>query len=694
MRTSWYSISPILLLIALAACGPSSSAPVLQQVNDQLVAVNQELVIPLSASDEDGDEIFYSFSSSVPEIYSRATLNRLPVGTSEFRWTPEARDVGTWFFDFEASDGQGSDTITIQIEVRSAVGGNSAPKFIHPQGSGTTLDLEVSQCIALQVEVSDSDSSMVTLAQAVPRIEGATLDNISGHEATWNWCPSEAQIAADDRYTLLLSADDGDNPVTLHPYLVVLRSPLKPNCPGDPPVITHSAEDISSLTGLRVEATITDDVGLKKEPLLYYSSAQPSVPPDFSQMIQLTMEEVGDSSLWFADVPNPVVGQAVGSTADIYYIMVADDDDDAMGDCDHRISAPVTGSFKMTVTNPSGMGGAALCESCTADVQCGESGDLCVVVGSSSSSFCLEDCSATTCPDDYECSATPVASVDGATGRQCIPVSQDCSDPSGTLCADDAAENNDSRLEAETNPVLAADTAHMFVSCPALSGVGDDEDFYQIVIAEEALVDVSLIGASVSDLDLALQSDTGGVVQSSVSLQSAEMVSACLQPGTYYLRVYAFSPEENPYTLSYTVTPQSCSILSCQDDVNEDDDDAASAQVPDLSQGPVTLASQEICDGDADWYAIPLTAMQLVSVDLTFAAQSNGDLDVHFYSPASVDLTPCSPTTVNSCDATNGQSATANETAIFEATSAGTYFVVIQGFDDDENSYTIRLETD
>lgn len=693
MRTSCYIIVSLLLSLSLLACGPSSSDPVLQQVNDQLVGVNQELVIPISASDENGDELFYSFSSSVPDIYSRATLNRLPIGTSEFRWTPEARDVGTWFFDFAVSDGDGEDTITIQIEVRSAVGGNSAPKFIHPQGSGTTLDLEVAQCIQLDIEVSDVDSSEVTISQAEPKIEGATLEKLTGHTASWNWCPSEDQIGADDRYTLLLTADDGDNPATLHPYLLVLRSPLKPNCPGDPPLIVHTAEDRSSLAGLRVEAAITDDVGLKQEPLLYFSSAEPSVPPDFSAMIQLTMQS-GEGDMWSATLPNPVVGQAVGATEDIYYIIVADDDDDPMGDCDHRISAPLTGSFKMQVENPGGAGGAALCESCTTDIQCGESTDLCVVVGASADTFCLEACVDEMCPANYECSAAPLVSVDGGMGRQCVPVSEDCSDPSGTLCMDDSAENNDSRAEAQANSPLMADTTHMFTSCPALSGVGDDEDFFQIVISEESLLDVTLMGTMVSDLDLALQNENGGVLGSSTSLQSNESLSECLQPGTYYVRVYAFSPEENPYTLSYTTTPQSCGPLSCQDDNNEDDDNSVQARTPDLSVAAVTIPGQEICAGDADWYAVPLTAMQLVSADLTFASQANGDLDIHFYSPALVDLTPCSTTDVNSCDATNGQSATANEAAIFEATVAGTYYVVIQGFDDDENSYTIRLEVD
>ena len=352
---------------ALMACGPGGSDPVMRAVGDQLAAVNQELVIPLSATDADGDEVFYTFSSNVPDIYARADVSRLPNGGGEFRWTPQADDVGEWFFDFTASDGNRSDTITIRVEVRAAIGGNSAPRFVHPQGSGTTLDLAESACLELNVEIADADSAEVAIAQGQPLIEGAELDIISGTAATWSWCPSERQIEADDRYNLLLTADDGDNPLRLHPYLVVLRSPLKPNCPGDAPVVTHEPADLSSLVGITIEAIITDDQGLKQEPLLYYSDTLPSTPPDLGQMIQVTMEEGADDT-WIAEIPNPVATLAQGATADLHYVIVADDDDDPDGNCDHLTQEPATGAFSMTVTNPGGAGGAELCEPCTADV--------------------------------------------------------------------------------------------------------------------------------------------------------------------------------------------------------------------------------------------------------------------------------------------------------------------------------------
>ncbi len=684
-----------LAVLLFTACGPGGADPVMQPVADQVVAVNQELLIDLIASDADGDEVFYTFESDVSEIYSRASLSRLPGGGGQFRWTPEARDVGEWFFDFRASDGSRSDTITLRIEVRAALGTDASPRFVHPQGSGTTLDLAVAQCLALNVEVVDSDSTEVAITQGAPLIEGAELDAVTKKTAIWNWCPSQTQIEAEQRYNLLLTADDGDSPPRLHPYLIVLRSPLKPNCPGEPPVIVHTAMDVSSLLSISIEAEISDDQGLKQEPLLYYSETPPATPPDFGQMIQVTMQhDVGDT--WTAQLPNPVADQPQGATAELYYLIVADDDDDAEGNCDHRAQAPVSGFFSMTITNPGGAGGAAICEACTADVQCGGAFDHCVTIGSAADSVCLLDCG-TSCPMDYECSTGALDSVDGASSPQCVPQSLDCSDPGGTVCADDALGNNDSRPEALANAPLAADSTHSLVSCPSLAGVGDDEDWFRVVIPQEGTLDVDVaFDGTVSDIDVAVYNENGDFVASSSGFGSSEQLQLCVGQGTYLIRVYAFSPQQNPYTLHYSTSAQSCLPMTCMPDDLEEDDSAAQATMVNLSMGVFSRTQRTLCEADEDWYRVELANDELLAVDLTFEQVPNGDLDIHLVDQTLVDLTPCSPAEVTSCDTSNGQSATANESAIYEAPANGcpcTYYVVVKGFDtDDENSYDIQIE--
>jgi hypothetical protein len=682
-----------------AACGPAGSAPELQPVEDRIVAVGQEVVVLLAATDRDGDELRYSFSAEVPDIDARGRITHLPLGAGEFRWTPLASDVGLWPFDFTVSDGHHTDTVTALIDVRSAVGENSAPRFLHPQGMGTTLNLDRDSCIAVELEVVDSDSAEVRLEELEPRIEGAELTQTSGLGGQWRWCPSAQQVAADDRYTVHFAADDFDNPRTVHPYLIVLRRPSKPDCPGEPPVVAHSPADLSSLVGLTLRADVSDDKGLKREPLLYYSTTRPANPPDLASMIQVSMElESGTmkSGRWRARVPNPVAGLSTGATRQLYYVIVAVDDDDPVGSCDHLTQAPASGAFQMTITNPGGAGGAPLCEPCTHDVQCGGASDLCVRVGTGSDAYCLGSCtSSSQCPSGTTCSSAAITSVEGKSGRQCVPLSSDCSDPGGAACEDDDWEDNDTLEQALSRPLLGKGT-HDLVSCPAASGTGDDEDFFAIAVHLDTQLRLRLEGGSNTDLDLALYTASGSLIASSVSFTSIEEITACLTPGTYVIRVFAWGTGRNPYKLTVQRTVQSCGPV-CEDDENEDDDNAGQARATNIWPSPHVSTTQAICSGDDDWYRVELFNSEILVVDLTFEQTSSAeDLDIHLYAAnGTTNLTPCSPEQAHLCDLGNGQSGTSNEHFEWQAPSSGcapcTRYVVVRGFDGSENLYDISI---
>jgi hypothetical protein len=683
------------------ACGPGGSGPALDPIADQLVGVGERLVLVLTATDPEGDDLTYSYSTDVPDIGSRASMSKRPDGAGVFQWDPAAADVGSWFFDFTASDGSSSDTITIQIEVKSTVG-NTAPVFREPLGNGTTLDTATTACLDINIVIEDADSTTVVLAQEETVIAGAVLTQQGGLSGTWHWCPSQAQIAGEDQYQLTLSADDLLNPKTIKHYLIVLRKPPKPDCPGNPPGIVHSPADESTIVNLTVTATISDDLGLKGSPLFYYSLTPPASPPNLGTMTQLSMillTGTTKNGTWGADVPNPVAAMPAGSSANLYYVIVADDNDDAAGDCDHMTQAPSTGSYSMTVTNPGGSGGAGLCASCTADVQCGGTEDLCVRLGTMSESFCLRACSVPgDCPVDFSCSTSSVMSVDGASARQCVPDSGSCSDPGGGgACVDDTYEDNDSRLEASSNPVLAPGTYTTLVSCPE-GTFADDEDWFRIeVTGSGAEVDIDVAGSSVSDLDLGLYDSTGTLIKSSVTLSSLESVSECLDSGTYYIRVHAWSPAENSYQLAYVRTAMSCGGGgSCTDDSHENDDNLSQARYAEVFPTPFEETGDKICAGDDDWYKIDVYTGETVEVDLTFSqASAAEDLDLHFHNSTGTDLTPCSETTPSTCSASQGQSADANEHYENMVATTGcapcTYYVVVHGWDGAENTYAIRI---
>ncbi|RMH41592.1 MAG: hypothetical protein D6689_10645 [Deltaproteobacteria bacterium] len=679
------------------ACGPGGSPPEFDPIADQEAVVGVEFVLELRATDPDGDDLHYRFDAGVPDIHGRADLTRRPDGSAVFRWTPRASDVSDgWLFDFTVSDGSHEDTVTIRIAVRSAAGGAGAPVFREPTGTGRTLDLATQTCVTVPIVVEDADSTSIALTMQEPIIAGSQLDAApDGLSGTWTWCPSERQIDTDDRYLLTLSADDFTNPPTIKRFLIVLRKPPKPDCPGDAPVVAHTPSDETTLVGLTLVADISDDQGLKGEPLLYYSTAPPADPPDLGAMTQVSMVLLdGDlrAGTWGADVPNPVAGQPAGATADLYYVIVAQDNDDADGDCDHVTQAPATGAYHMTVTSPGGAGGAGVCEPCTADIQCGDAGDLCVRIGPMLDSYCTSACSSDAdCPAGYACSPAEVASVDGAAGRQCIPESGRC-DGGGAACADDAFEDNDA--PADATPIVPGATADL-VSCDVTSTT-DDEDFFRIDLTADAQVDLTLAGTSASDLDLQLWAADGSVLASSVSLTSSESISACLEPGTYYVRVYAWNPARNPYTLTYARTPTSCGGASCDDDDAEDDDSPAQARATDIYPDPYVSTTNAICAGDDDWYAVDLYDGETVVVDLTFEqTNSTEDLDLHFHDAAGVDLTPCTEENPLTCTSSQGQSATSNEH--FEYTVADSaclpcrYYVVVHGWNGSENLYDIRI---
>jgi len=67
-----------------------------------------------------------------------------------------------------------------------------------------------------------------------------------------------------------------------------------------------------------------------------------------------------------------------------------------------------------------------------------------------------------------------------------------------------------------------------------------------------------------------------------------------------------------------------------------------------------------------------------------------------FFGASIVAVTAGSPSGMTSCATDNGQSCTSNESASFDAPASGCtpceFFVVVQGFDGDENDYEIRVE--
>lgn len=215
----------LLLLTLVAACG-NGAAPDILGLGDQVAIVGQQFVLELDGVDPDGDSLVYRVEADIP-LGGNATMTQTPSGAGLFRWTPIGSDVGQHSFDFTVSDGSNDTTVTIMIDVRAASGGQ--PVFRQPLGAGRVVNLTTDPCMTIDIVVEDEDTAEVTIGEEAPAIAGATLEQADGTTAQWRWCPTAAQVAQSDRYTLVLSADDGENPKTIKMYVLVLNGTVAPS---------------------------------------------------------------------------------------------------------------------------------------------------------------------------------------------------------------------------------------------------------------------------------------------------------------------------------------------------------------------------------------------------------------------------------------------------------------------------------
>jgi hypothetical protein len=212
----------------------------------------------------------------------------------------------------------------------------------------------------------------------------------------------------------------------------------------------------------------------------------------------------------------------------------------------------------------------------------------------------------------------------------------------------------------------------------SVSGV--DEDFYVLELTESSFVTVTLLFShDDGDIDLKLLDDQGGTVATSYSVTDNEQVTSCLQPGEYYVRVYSYSITiDASYDMVLTIPGGGC----CVDDGYEEDDGANEAH--NVVDGDY-FEDMQICMDDQDWYAVTLTAGQTVVVDLLFdQTNSYEDLDLYFYDSDGQ--------TILSTWEDGGQSGNSDEHLEYTVDSAGTYYVVVEGFIGSENAYMIGFE--
>ena len=422
------------LALGLAACSTNQPPQVLPIVA-QTAYVGSRFELRVQGYDPEGETLVYSFACATLKLEGRAKIIRLSAGEALFTWTPLASDVGVHQVDFTVSDGQEWDAESVTVTVKPGTNPDTAPVFRKPLGEGTTLDLKVNTCIKLEVEVEDPDSTKVDLRQLTP-LTGSSFKATGAYRAMFSWCPSAAQ-AAKQRHVLELSADDHDNPAVIKSYTVLIRSKLPINCPGTAPKILHTAPGPkTTLEDIKLSAVITDDIGLKGKPLLYYTTKKPDNVQslDYSKLSQVTMKQLAPTTkptTYTGYLPNPVKTLAAGQTRTVYYVVVAEDDDDAKGNCDHRTQSPAGDMHLIKVTRPA----TKACtdtKDCPAGKVCDKAGacvpDACTPKDTNGDKLYWEQGS---CPAKHICPRAGPSTASSHCAKTCT---KDADCQSGTLC--------------------------------------------------------------------------------------------------------------------------------------------------------------------------------------------------------------------------------------------------------------------
>lgn len=645
----------VVLAVLIACCNVGARVDLLPLAPRE-ARVHETLLVELAVDNPDGRAIRYRVEAPMLAAFESVTsISGSPSG-GEFRWTPLASHVSSsgpheLTFVISSASGEELDRESMLVDVMAAA--DAAPAFLRP-GAGGTHDLVRDPCVRFDVEIRDDDSAAVDIGARAAHPEGATLIAGGPKSAIFEWCPTGDQIAASERWTIELQADDGDHEPVPHDYVAVLRSGASSGCTtGSPPSIAidtpRAGEVITSGSGYEVRVNVADDRGLRDAPLLYWSTEAPADPerPDVTTYNQIVLEADGGDA-WRGRIPS--LGLAEGAMADVYYLVSATDNDDAAGTtCDHRADSPLI-SF-VAVGAASTGGDLDPCDPCTRSTECA-SGECVVAPGGAR---CLASCDS-----GGACTAGTCASrttIEGGTAMACGDTSTVCGG-SGAPCTDDALEPNDSF----TMPAIASMPAYADLQiCPG------DDDFFRIDGAFGDRVSVRVEGFShaMGDLDLRLLSSTGTILASSASTMDMESASYCLgDPPQILAQVLGYRMARNGYDLSIVREPMAC----CADDSFEPDDTRASAR-----RIVGTSFEGTVCPMDDDFVAIPIAGASRVRVEILFDA-AIGDVDLELQGPDGARIAISQGTT---------------DTEAVEATlpAAGTYFARVFGFRGAANAY-------
>ncbi len=341
-------------LVSVVTCSPGiNHPPRIGPIPALSVVVGETLVQDLVADDPDGDPVSFEVTGA-PEG-ARIVRRGGGVGQTDdvsgawrFEYAPLASHAGpggrTYDLVVAAVDGRGgrteeATTLTVWPEA-------SVPVFLGP--FAWSLNLGRDDHLAVLVKVRDDDSAQVTLTLR-HGVEGARLDPVDGHSATFYFRPRPSQVAAGAVFTFTVGASDGDHPEVLQDFAVVLvNADLFGGCPGSPPSAFHPALADQHGPGPYPVEVRTADLDSPIREVTAFWSAVKGLGEDDMNRVAL---EGGVDGVFRGTIPD--LSAAGGTGRLVFYHFRLSDDDDPTGDyCDHGVRLPLAGEFAFAVYGP------------------------------------------------------------------------------------------------------------------------------------------------------------------------------------------------------------------------------------------------------------------------------------------------------------------------------------------------------
>ncbi|MDP2897965.1 MAG: TIGR03790 family protein [bacterium] len=174
-----------------------NSPPRLERIPPMEVDEGRVVTLTLKGSDDDNDELTYSFT-----VRGGVARNvKLNERTGDFQWKPDFDQAGMYEFVFRATDGFAVGEETVSATVKQA--GSHPPKFLT---SSKKLTVTLGRVAYIELKAEDTDEDVLTFSSEAPLPKGAVLSQSPLGRAGLFWQPTPDQVGS---HKIIFKVSDG-----------------------------------------------------------------------------------------------------------------------------------------------------------------------------------------------------------------------------------------------------------------------------------------------------------------------------------------------------------------------------------------------------------------------------------------------------------------------------------------------------